>query len=292
VFGGSWLLTYPPSTFAGIQVLLTAISSRSTLVAFRSKSVSEMTEAMAKHAITHVSATPTFWRAALMVLSGSTEISSLRQITIGGETVDQGLLDRLSFTFPSARIIHIYASTEAGALFSVKDGRAGFPEDWLSMKIDGVELRIKDGILQVRSPRSMQSYVSGHGSPRAEDGWISTGDLVEVRGGRVYFSGRKDNTINVGGAKVLPEEVERFVLGIEGVVDVCVTGMKNPLSGAVLRAEVVAAPGTEPERLRKMIAQRCHAVLPAYQVPRIIQIVPQISVSAAGKKLGGVACDT
>lgn len=289
LFGGSWLLTYPPSTFAGIQVLLTAVSSGSTLVAFRAQSVPQMAEAIARYAVTHSSATPTFWRAALMVLPGLSEVSSLRQITIGGEIVDQVLLDQLARTFPNARIIHIYASTEAGALFSVKDGRAGFPAEWLSTKIDGVELRTQGGLLEVRSPRRMQSYVSAHASPCTEDGWLSTGDLVEVRGDRVYFSGRKDNIINVGGAKVLAEEVERFVLGIEGVADVCVTGVKNPMSGAVLKAEVVAAPGVEPERLRKTIAQHCHSALPAYQVPRIIVMVPQIAVSAAGKKSGGVA---
>lgn len=288
VFGGTWLLTYPPSTFAGIQVLLTSVSSRSTLVAFRSPKVPQMAEAIARYAITHSSATPTFWRAALMVLPGVSEISSLRQITIGGEIVDQALLNQLARTFPLARIIHIYASTEAGALFSVKDGRAGFPADWLSTKIDGVELRIQGRLLEVRSPRRMQSYVSGHASPCGEDGWLSTGDLVEVRGDRVYFSGRKDQIINVGGAKVLPQEVEQFVLGIEGVADVCVTGAKNPMSGAVLKAEVVALPGVEPEFLRKSIAQQCHSALPAYRVPRIIVIVPQIGMSAAGKKFGGV----
>jgi acyl-coenzyme A synthetase/AMP-(fatty) acid ligase len=289
LFGGSWLLTYPPSTFAGIQVLLTAVSSGSALVAFRAQSVPQLSDAIARYAITHSSATPTFWRAALMFLHGSSEISSLRQITIGGEIVDQALLDQLAGKFPNARIIHIYASTEAGSLFSVKDGRAGFPAAWLSTKIDGVELRIQGGVLEVRSPRRMQSYVSAHASPCADDGWLSTGDLVEVREDRVCFSGRKDNIINVGGSKVLPEEVERFVLGIEGVADVCVTGVKNPMSGAVLKAEVVASPGVEPEGLRKTIAQRCHSALPAYQVPRIIVMVPRIGVSAAGKKSGGVS---
>jgi len=51
----------------------------------------------------------------------------VRQITIGGEAVDQVTLDQLRAAFPGARISQIYASTEAGALFAVRDGRAGFP---------------------------------------------------------------------------------------------------------------------------------------------------------------------
>jgi len=283
---GSWLLTYPPSTFAGIQVLLTAISSGSPIVAYRTQSTIKLAEAICRYSITHVSATPTFWRAALMALHPSRAGNSLRQITIGGEIVDQSLLDTLRRAFPSARIAHIFASTEAGALFSVKDGYAGFPAAWLSTKIDGVELRIQDGILQVRSPRTMQAYVSGHPSPYTADGWLSAGDLVEVRGDRVYFSGRSDAIVNVGGAKVHPEEVERFILGIEGIADVVVVGVKNALSGAVLKADVVPMPGFEPEALRQKIARVCHSALPAHKIPRIIHMVPHVTTSFAGKKSG------
>ena len=129
IFRGTWLLTYPPSTFAGVQVLLTAVASNSSLIAYRSATVPVLAGAMLQYNVTHASGTPTFWRAALMALPVSSKLSSLQQITIGGETVDQALLDRLAERFPNARVTHIYASTEAGALFSVKDRRAGFPAD-------------------------------------------------------------------------------------------------------------------------------------------------------------------
>jgi len=287
MFTGTWLLTYPPSTFAGVQVLLAAVASNSTLVAYNSPSVPALAGALSQYGITHASGTPTFWRAALMALPLSSRVSRLQQITIGGELVDQPLLDRLSERFPNARITHIYASTEAGALFSVKDKRAGFPADWLSRNIDGVALRIRNGLFEVRSPRNMRLYASGHASPFTEDGWLMTGDRVQVKGDRVYFAGRADNVINIGGAKVVPEEVEKVVLGVKGVVDVCVTGAKNALTGFVLKAEVVPDPEIDKHLLRRNIAQHCHSLLPAHMVPRIIVMVEQLRVSAAGKKSGG-----
>jgi acyl-coenzyme A synthetase/AMP-(fatty) acid ligase len=289
IFSGAWLLTYPPSTFAGVQVLLTAAASNSTLIAYRSPSVPVLAGAMSQHGVTHASGTPTFWRAALMALAPNSDVSRLQQITIGGEMVDQGLLDRLVERFPKTRITHIYASTEAGALFSVKDQRAGFPADWLDRNMDGVEMRIRDGLLEVRSPRSMRLYASGHASPYTEDGWLKTGDRVQVNGQRVYFGGRADHIINIGGAKVVPEEVEKVVLGVKGVVDVCVSGAKNPLTGFVLKAEVVSEPGIDKDLLRKSIAQHCHSMLPPHMVPRIFVMVEQLRASAAGKKSGGVA---
>lgn len=287
--GSMWLLTYPPSAFAGLQVLLTAVATGSSLAAFQSGDVRRLATALAEYAVTHVSATATFWRAALMVLPVVDHLSSLRQITVGGEIADQALLDRLAGTFPHARIVHIYASTEAGALFSVKDGRAGFPADWLSNKVDGVELRVRNGILEVRSPRGMRSYASPHANPYTEDGWLQTGDLVDVCGDRVFFRGRNDQTINIAGTKVLPQEVEAVILGFEGVADARVTGVRNPVSGFVLKAEVVAAPGCDHESLRKVVAVRCRSSLPAYKVPRVIVVVPQLNISASGKKSAGAA---
>ena len=52
-----------------------------------------------------------------------------------------------------------------------------------------------------------------------KDGWIHTGDMVEVFDDRVMFRGRVDNVINIGGAKVTPEEVEA-------------AGQQSPLSPA------------------------------------------------------------
>lgn len=287
LFSGSWLLTYPPTTFAGIQVLLTALASKSNLVAYTTLSVPRLADALSKHAITSVSGTPTFWRTVLMALPDSATEISLRQITIGGEIVDQVLLDRLAARFPNARIAHIYASTEAGALFSVRDRKAGFPADWLSQGIDGVELRMRNEMLEVRTKRSMNSYVSGHTNPYTDDGWLQTGDLVEISGARVRFRGRNDDVINVGGAKVLPQEVETVVLGVAGVADVRVTGVKNPLTGYVLKAEVTTMPTTDFDNVRAEILRRCYDMLPAYKVPRLISSVTDIRISAAGKKVGG-----
>ena len=76
----------------------------------------------------HSSGTPTFWRQ-LLLFAPDDELSACRleQITMGGEAVTQGLLDQLSGLFPQTRLVHIYASTELGRLFSVTDKRAGFP---------------------------------------------------------------------------------------------------------------------------------------------------------------------
>ena len=111
--------------------------------------------------------------------------------------------------FPKAAIGHAYASTEAGVAFDVNDGLAGFPSGFVGSIRDGVELKILDGSLRIRSPRVALRYIGKANLALVDDqGFVDTGDIVEQLGDRYYFVGRKGGIINIGGLKVHPEEIE------------------------------------------------------------------------------------
>ncbi|WP_188261918.1 ANL family adenylate-forming protein [Azospirillum tabaci] len=267
-----WLLAYEPAAFAGLQVILTALAAGATLVSAPGAGAADLARLAVRHAVTHISATPSFWRAFLLALDG--DAPPLAAVTLGGEVADQPLLDRLAERFPTAKHRHIYASTEAGALFAVGDGKAGFPAAWLDGGIDGVGLRLRDGVLEVSSPRAM---LGGDG------GWLSTGDVVEVRGDRALFAGRLDGRVNVGGIKVSPEVVEQVLLDVPGVRDALVQAAANPVTGHILTALVVPAPGVEEAVLRAAI-RTAVADLPSAARPRLVTMTGSIALGAAGKK--------
>ena len=105
----------------------------------------------------------------------------LRQLTLGGEPVDQAILDRLRALFPAARISWIYASSEVGASIVVHDGRAGFPVAWLDRATPGrPTLSLRDGELVIASPH--------HGV--GLDGPVRTGDRAQIVDDRVLITGR------------------------------------------------------------------------------------------------------
>lgn len=289
----AWLLTYHPASFAGMQVVLTAASCGSELIALSDSSVPVLAKEALERKPTHISGTPTFWRSFLVWLGSRAQEIPLQQITSGGEAVDQATLDRLQQTFPSARVIHIYASTEAGALFAVTDGRAGFPVKWLGNGVEGTELRIVDGVLEVRSPRAMKGYVGPNAPiPSKDDGWIDTRDAVQVVDDRVQFVGRTDNIINVGGAKVLPEEVEAVLLSLPMVYDARVVGLPNPVTGQIVAAEVVVSPDMDKSSARDIIMERANQALDRHKVPRVVRFVYRISSNSAGKKDRTQGCPT
>ncbi len=284
--GQRWLQTYRPNLYAGLQVLLQCWMSFGALVVpAESWGPSSIIDFAAEQNVQYISATPSYWRK-LLISSDPKLLRKMRlkQITLGGEVVDQGILDSLKETFPGARLTHIYATTELGRCFAVRDGLAGFPLKLLNGVEDGIELKIVDGELFVKSSNAVQCYDGGssnHG--RDESPWFATGDLVEVRGDRAYFAGRKTEMINVGGNKVYPVEVERVIRQVPGVSDVRVFGRRSSISGQLVACEIVAAPGHDIAQLKNDVRRACNAKLAGYQLPRAISFVDEIQLSAAQK---------
>jgi acyl-CoA synthetase (AMP-forming)/AMP-acid ligase II len=281
-----WLLSYPPTLYAGLQVILQCLVNGGTLVVPSADSDPQsVARLLVSSGVQFASATPSYWRRLLMLASSDDlKRAQITQVTLGGEPVDQPLLDNLRRSFPGARLVHIYATTELGRCFSVTDGLAGFPVSYLKAPSpDGVELRVEGGELQVKSSNAMRgydAYSSQHGSV---DDWFATGDLVFIDGQRVFFAGRKTDMINVGGNKVHPIEVERVIRQVAGVTDVRVFGRSSSIAGQLVACEVVAEKGVDQGTVKERVVADCLAKLPAHQRPRFVDVVEQITLSSAAK---------
>src|SRR6185369_9355462 len=95
--------------------------------------------------------------------------------------------------------------------FEVTDGLEGFPEAYVG-RPGPVEMKVEDGSLRIRSTRAACGYAGENPTALAEaDGFIDSGDMVELKDGRWRFVGRRSGVINVGGLKVHPEEVEGVI---------------------------------------------------------------------------------
>lgn len=279
-----WLLTYPVGLYAGLQVLLQSLVSGGTLTVSNRQSAATVCRQILEENVQYVPATPSFWR--WLLAFGDLEAlrkSSLQHISLGGEPVPDELLSTLKSVFPSARIVHIYATSELGRCFSVTDGQAGFPTVYLTHCPEpGVSLRIVDGELQVRSDNSMLGYAMAVGSSDASP-WVATGDLVEISAGRVRFRGRKTEIMNVGGNKVSPVEIETALRHVPGIADLCVYPVTSSLAGQIVAADFVLAPGSRAEEAREAIARECATRLQNCQRPRILRFVDRLSVLESGK---------
>jgi acyl-CoA synthetase (AMP-forming)/AMP-acid ligase II len=280
----SWGLLYDPARFAGFQVVLQAILGNTELIVpspdlgFESK-----IEYLAANRCSALSATPSLWRKVLM--AKASQRLCLTQITLGGEIADQRIINSLAKQFPNATITHIFASTEAGVGFSVKDMKAGFPTSWVESGVRGVELKISDqGTLCLKNTHVNQAYLGGGGSIADHVGWIDTGDLVEIERDRVIFKGRLNGAINIGGNKVIPEDIESEILEVPGVFQVAVRAKASSIAGSLVEALVVPDPELkDASTLVKNIKQHCKKVLPSFKVPAFVRLVDELPMGTAGK---------
>ena len=284
-----WGTFYDIRRYGGLQIFLRAVLGGASLVlSSAGEPVAEHLGRLARHAVTHLSGTPSQWRRALM--SPAINAISPRYVRLSGEIADQAILDSLRATFPQASIGHAYASTEAGVAFDVNDGRAGFPAAFVGGVRDGVEMNILDGSLAIRSPRTASRYVGGQRAAALADdsGFVDTGDMVELCGERYYFVGRKGGIINIGGLKVHPEEIEAVINRHPQVRMSLVRPRQSPITGSIVVADVVLKPEAEGPAARQGavkddILKLCREALPRHKVPAAISFVPMLAVAATGK---------
>jgi acyl-coenzyme A synthetase/AMP-(fatty) acid ligase len=282
-----WSTFYDMRRYGGLQIFLRAMLGGGSMVLSSAlEPVGDFLVRAGTRGVTHISGTPSHWRQALM--SPGAEKFAPRYVRVSGEIADQAILDHLRAAFPKADIAHAFASTEAGVAFDVGDGLAGFPAGYLGRR-GAVEMRVVDGSLRIKSARNSLGYLgAGVPQPFDKDGFVDTGDIVEPRDGRYHFVGRQGGVINVGGQKVHPEEIEAVINRHPEVQMSLVRARKNPITGAIVVADVVVTSEHAPlDTLKGQILAACRGTLARYKVPAAIRFVPAIEVAASGKLVRG-----
>jgi acyl-coenzyme A synthetase/AMP-(fatty) acid ligase len=281
-----WATFYDIRRYGGLQIFLRAIIGGGSMVLSEpGEPIADYVARLQAGGVTHISGTPSHWRKLLM--SGSAAGFSPRYVRLSGEIADQAVLDGLRRAFPLASIGHAYASTEAGVGFAVNDGLEGFPATMLGENRDGVEMKVEDGSLRIRSTRAAHAYVGQNVAALTDaDGYVDTGDMVELRGDRYHFVGRRGGIINIGGLKVHPEEIEAVINGHAEVRMSRARSRRSPITGSIVVADVILADGCDANRsdeIRNKILADCRTRLASHKVPAMIKFVPSLDITAAGK---------
>ena len=183
-----------------------------------------------KHQIHLLPTSPTFLNLMLMSnIDKSYDLSSIKMITYGTEPMPDSLLKKLRIRFPRVRFLQTFGTSETGIAQTVSRS-----SDSLEMKLDDpdCEYKVLNGELLLRSKTQVLGYLNASMESFTEDGWFRTGDLVEVLDdGYIRIIGRSNEIINVGGEKVLPQEIESVLMELPEVVDVLVRGELNIITG-------------------------------------------------------------
>jgi acyl-coenzyme A synthetase/AMP-(fatty) acid ligase len=227
-------------------------------------------ELIALHRIELLPATPSFLN--LLLISGAHlrhDMSSLRIISYGAEPMPASTLAKMRKAFTNVELRQTYGMIELGVL---RAKTRAVDSLWVKVGGEGYQLRVVDGILQIKAESAMLGYINAP-SPFTSDGYLITGDLVEQDGEWLRILGRQSDIINVGGQKVYPAEVEAVILEQSIVIDAVVYGESHPLTGKIVCADVVLSVGADETLSRKEIVRWCRQYLQPYKVPMKVRFV-------------------
>ena len=265
-----WASTYNPTHIGAIQVFFQALFTNSTIINLFSYDFAAIPNLIDKYQITHISATPTFYRILIANLKGP--LVSISRLSFSGERIDQDQIKRINRFFPGASVRNIYASTEFGTLLTTKDEFFVLDHDLFKIANDG-ELLVKREV----------------GSNAVDAKWLGTGDLVSlspIDGGLFSFVGRKGFQLNVCGYVVDTVKIEKTVRRIPFVIDAAVVPRRNQESSNLITLYVVANQDLE-ENITKMegiILNECRLHLNKWELPRIIKFVKDLPMTRSGKR--------
>lgn len=239
---------------------------------------------------------PMYERLLAAAESTNVDLSSIHFSLSGAMPLSASLADQWEQA-TGGLMIEGYGMTEASPILlgsplasSRARGALGIPFPSTQVKIVDPENPSREvaegevGELIARGPQVFSGYWNQDDETAevfTQDGWLRTGDLVQVRDGFIYMADRRKEMINSSGFNVYPSQVEEAVRSMPGVLDVAAVGVPAGESGEDVVAAVVLEAGASVTLtdLRKWAEKS----LAHYALPRQIVVMTELPRSQLGK---------
>lgn len=231
-------------------------------------------KALAERRITHLYATPAQLR---LLAEGQGTCPDLRLVLVGGSKLDPRLRAAVAAMAPAAQLREFYGAAETSFITLADDAT---PEASVGRPYPGVQIKVEDGEVWVRSPYAFLGYASdsGQGTTRWRDGWLTVGEVGRLEGGFLYLDGRAGRMVTVADQNVFPEAIEALLETLPGVSRAAVLPVADARRGVVLVAMLQGDPGAEAG-----IMARLRAELGPLKAPKALLWQQDWPVLASGK---------
>ena len=268
--------------WGGLNTMLHTLSKGGTVYTLKDRFPDTVCKLIEDHKIEVLPTSPSFLNVLLLSEAYKNyNLTSLKIISYGTEPMPKHTLKKLKEIFSEAQLKQTYGLIEVGVLRSKSKNSDSL---WVKIGGDGVQWRVENNVLQIKAKTAMLGYLNAP-SPFTHDGWLHTGDAVEVDGEYLKILGRRSELINVGGEKVYPIEVENIIQEMENVADVTVYKEDSPIMGNIVSAKVKLIKEEPPKVFSKRLKSYCRVRLPSYKIPVRVIISKDSHVSNRFKKV-------
>jgi acyl-CoA synthetase (AMP-forming)/AMP-acid ligase II len=212
-----------------------------------------------------------------------TDLSSLIAIAYGAAAAPVALVRRAMAALPKVAFANVFGQTETLGAYTTllpDDHRDPRRAGSVGRPLPGVEVRVVDPDTGTDVEAGVVGELWVNTSQNVTEGWLHTGDLGRRDAdGYLYPSGRLSDTINRGGEKFGPIEVEDALRTHPAVSDVAVAGVSDDEMGQRVGAAVVADVSVTLDELRS----HCRDVIAYFKLPELLMIVDRIPYTDTGK---------
>ncbi len=213
----------------------------------------------------------------------TTDLSSLRALSYGAAAAPVDLIRRAVAALPDVDFSNTFGQTEtlgAYAALTPEDHRRGDRLNSVGRPLAGVDVRILDPSSGEAVPPGSVGELVVRAQQNTTEEWLHTGDTGwQDDAGYLYPTGRLSDTINRGGEKFGPVEVEEVLRTHPSVADVGVVGVPDDELGERVGAVVVVSEPVSPEELTGY----CASHLATFKVPEYLQFADELPISVLGK---------
>ena len=251
--------------------------------------------AIGAHRVTWITGVPPMMAMLLQErdLVAATDLSSVRHVRCGSAPTSPALLAAIQATFPQARFVNGYGTTEAGpVVFGPHPDRIPTPPLSVGYPHPAVQLRLRapdgsigdEGVLEQKCPAQMNGYWQRPDirPPLTEDGFYVTGDVFRRdENGFHYVIGRVDDMFISGGENIFPSEVEKVLETHPGVEQSAVIPVPDDIKGTKPVAFVVRSAGAAIDEAAVKAHALAHA--PAFMHPRRVWFLDALPLMGTNK---------
>ena len=277
----------------GLGCLHTALYVGSTIILHKnSTDIRKILENILENEATTLAAVPATLSKMVENFNNETNrmCKNLRLIITNSTKISENTVKSIMDILNTGKIATYYGLTEASRstfmIFNEQIGKynsVGLPASNVEIKIDSKEKLGHIGEICIKGPNVIDSYWENVEMDRnIENGWLKTSDVGHLDNeGYLFLDGRVDDMINVGGEKVMPNEIELIVNELEGIEDAVALGMPHDTFGQVVK--LFAKKSKNSEITKTDIMGHCVKKLERYKVPVIIEFIDEFPRTEYGK---------
>ena len=218
------------------------------------------------------------------------KFSNIRLIITNSTSIPKNTVNDLKSIIKNRKLATYYGLTEASrSTFMVfnensnLDTSVGKSAPEVKIKIDKFDEKSQIGEIIVKGKNVIKNYWNNPIADRnLKNGWLQTSDIGYLDDeGNLFLIGRNDDTINIGGEKVIPNEIEEIIKQIPEIEDVVAFGINNEVFGKTIKVNIIKKKNSNLDKVK--ILSYCLKNLEKFKIPSKIEFVEKIPKNEYGK---------